>query len=68
MVGGGIMFRLITTVRRGTACDLPEAWARYATLDAARAGAAALLRHDRVQRVMIVRNELRRTFVEWSIR
>jgi hypothetical protein len=62
------MFRLITTIRRGTACDLPPAWARYSTIEAARAGVAALLRDERVQRVMIVRNELTPTFVEWVSR
>jgi hypothetical protein len=62
------MFRLITTVRRGTACDLPAAWARYPTIEAARAGVAALLREERVQRVMIVRNDLSPTFVEWAVR
>jgi hypothetical protein len=62
------MFRLIATVRRGTACDLPAAWAQYPTLEAARAGAAGLLGHERVHRVMIVRNELRPTFVEWCNR
>ncbi len=62
------MFRLIATVRRGTACQLPAAWARYPTLEAARAGVAALLREERVQRVTIVRNEVPPTFVEWVIR
>jgi hypothetical protein len=62
------VFRLITTVRRGTACDLPEAWSRYPTIAAARAGVAALLRDERVQRVMIVRNDLQPTFVEWATR
>ena len=62
------MFRLITTVRRGTASDFAPAWARYPTIEAARAGASALLREDRVLRVMVVRNEIARTFVEWSER
>jgi hypothetical protein len=62
------MFRLITTVRRGTASDLAPAWARYRTIEAARAGASALLREDRVFRVMVVRNDIARTFVEWSDR
>jgi hypothetical protein len=62
------MFRLITTVRRGSASDLAAAWAHYATIDAARLGAAALLREDRVLRVMIVTNKIPRAFVEWSER
>lgn len=59
-------FRLVTTVRRGTASDRAAAWARYSTIEAARAGATALLREDRVLRVMIVRDDLTPSFVEWS--
>lgn len=62
------MFRLIPTVRRGSASDLAPAWARYATIAAARSGAAALLREDRVLRVMIVTNQIPRAYVEWSER
>jgi hypothetical protein len=63
-----VMFRLITTVRRGSASDLAAAWAHYPTIDAARLGVAALLREDRVLRVMIVTNRIPRTLVEWSER
>ena len=59
------VFRLITTVRRGSASDLDAAWARYPTVEAARAGAAALFREDRILRVMVVSNEIPRAFVEW---
>jgi hypothetical protein len=62
------MFRLVTTVRRGSACELAPAWARYPTIDAARAGVAVLLRDERVLRVMIVRNEIPQAFVEWTER
>jgi len=62
------MFRLVTTVRRGSACELAPAWARYPTLDAARAGVTLLLRDERVLRVMIVRNEIPQVFVEWTER
>ena len=62
------MFRLVTTVRRGSACELAPAWARYSTIDSARAGVALLLRDERVLRVMIVRNEIPQTFVEWTER
>lgn len=62
------MFRLITTVRRGSASAYPAAWARYDTIEAARAGAATLLREERVAAVMIVRNGLERTFIEWCRR
>ena len=44
---------------------MPQAWARYASVETARAGAAELLRDDRVVRVMVVRNEIPSAFVEW---
>jgi hypothetical protein len=59
------MFRLIATMRRGSASGLPAAWAHYASIEDARAGAAELLREDRILRVMVVRNEIPQTFVEW---
>jgi len=62
------MFQLITTVRRGSASSLPGTWLGYSTVDAARAAAAALLREDRVQRVMIVQDEIPKGFVEWRDR
>ena len=59
------MFKLIATMRRGSSCGMPPAWAHYEVVDAARTGAAELLRDDRVLRVMVVRNEVPPTFVEW---
>jgi hypothetical protein len=59
------MFRLITTMRRGSASGMPQAWVRYAAVEAARSGAAELLRDDRVLRVMVVKNEVPPSFVEW---
>jgi hypothetical protein len=59
------MFKLITTMRRGSATGLAAAWARYPTMAAARLGTAELLRDDRVLRVMIVRNEIPPAFIEW---
>jgi len=44
---------------------MPQAWARYASMEAARAGGAELLKEDRVLRVMIVRNEIPLVYVEW---
>jgi hypothetical protein len=44
---------------------MPQAWARYASVEAARLGAAELLREDRVLRVMIVRNDISHAYVEW---
>jgi len=62
------MFRLVTTMRRGSASGMPQAWARYASIETARAGAAELLREERVLRVMIVRNEVSGAYVEWCDR
>ena len=62
------MFRLVTTVRRASACELAPAWARYPTINVARAGVAFLFRDERVMRVMIVRNEIPQAFVEWTER
>lgn len=62
------MFKLITTMRRGSATDLAAAWARYPSVEAARIGTATLLRDDRILRVMIVRDEIPPAFVEWRER
>ena len=59
------MFRLVATMRRGSSSGIPQAWARYASVEMARAGAAEMLREDRVLRVMIVRNEIPSAVVEW---
>ena len=62
------MFKLVTTMRRGSASGMPQAWARYASIEADRLGAAELLKEDRVLRVMVVRNEIPSAFVEWQER
>jgi hypothetical protein len=62
------MFKLIATMRRGTATNLAAAFARYPTIEAARLGTAALLHDDRILRVMVVRNEVPPAFVEWAER
>ena len=59
------MFKLVATMKRGSSSGMPQAWARYASVEAARTGAAELLREDRVLRVMIVRNEIPQALVEW---
>ena len=59
------MFRVVATMRRGSASGLEEAWTRYPTLEAARGGAVTLFRHDRILRVAIVRDLVPPTFVEW---
>jgi hypothetical protein len=62
------MFKLVTTMRRGSASGMPQAWARYASVEAARLGAAELLKEDRVLRVMVVRDSIPSAFVEWQER
>jgi hypothetical protein len=62
------MFRLIATMRRGSATGIDAAWAHYATIEAARLGSATLLHDDRVLRAMIVRDETPPAFVEWAER
>jgi hypothetical protein len=62
------MFKLITTMRRGSSTDIAAAWARYPTVESARLGTETLLRDDRVLRVMVVRNEIPPAFVEWAER
>ena len=52
-------------MRRGSASGMPQAWAHYGSIEATRAGAAELLREERVLRVMIVRNEVPGAYVEW---
>jgi len=59
------MFRLIATVKRGTA-DFPQVVPTYATQELARAAGQELMRQERVlRRVMIVLNEVPPRFVEW---
>jgi hypothetical protein len=45
-------------MRRGSATALPQASAHYLQQSRLRAGAAELLREDRILKVMIVRNEI----------
>jgi hypothetical protein len=59
------MFRLIVSVRRGSAYSMPDAWQHDPTLCEERTTATALLRHERVTRVAVVRNEVPPAFVEW---
>jgi hypothetical protein len=59
------MFRLVVTVRRGTASGLPGSWERYGTIEEARDAGAQLLRHERVTRIAITRDEFPSGFVEW---
>ena len=52
-------------MRRGSATALPQASAHYPTIEAARVGAAELLREERILKVMIVRNEIAGGYLEW---
>lgn len=52
-------------MRRGSATALPPASAYYLSLEAARAGAAELLREERILKIMIVRDGLLGGYVEW---
>lgn len=67
-MGHSGVFKLVATVKRGSASSLLPTWVHYASTDAARSAATALLREDRVQRVMIVRDGIRPAFVEWCER
>jgi len=62
------MFRLVATVKRGSASTLLPTWLRYPTVEAAQAAADGLLREDRVQRVMVIREGTPGTFVAWRDR
>jgi len=57
-------FRLRAIMKQGTAASLPETWTRYASIDAARAGAKGMYHNDRVLRVMMVTDSVG-SFVEW---
>jgi hypothetical protein len=52
-------------MRRGSATSLPQTSAQYPSIEAARLGAAELLREERILKIMIVRNELPGGCVEW---
>jgi hypothetical protein len=59
------MFRLVVSVRRGSASNLPGTWERYPTIELARAAGTRLMRQERVARIAVVRNEQPPVFVEW---
>ena len=58
-------YRLIASVKRGVASDFDEVCTSYPTVDAARAAAQSLIRHERVGHVLIARDDVPATFVEW---
>ena len=59
------MFKLIVSVRRGSASNLPGVWGRFSTIEQAQAAGGELLRNDRVVRIAIVRDEAPPAFVQW---
>ncbi len=61
------MFRLIATVKRGISSDLDEVLTAYSTLDDAREAARSLSRSDVIATVMITRDDVPPTFVEWVV-
>ncbi len=65
VAGGQQMCNVMTTMRRCSASDRAPAWARYSPIEAGRIGVTALVRGDRIPRVMIVRHEIPPAFVEW---
>jgi hypothetical protein len=58
------MFRLLATVKRGTA-NFSQARVPYPTRELAVAAARALVGHERVLRVMVVSTDVPPRFVEW---
>jgi hypothetical protein len=63
----GHTFRLVATVKRGVASDLDELGLSYDTLDDAREAARSLRGHELVTNVMITRDDVPPTFVEWVV-
>ena len=57
-------FRLRPIMRQGTAASIPETWARFASVEEARAGAKRMYHDDRVLRIMLVADGAG-TFVDW---
>ena len=59
------MYRLIVSVRRGSASNLAGTWEAYPTIELARAAGAQILRLERVARIAIVEAAVPPVFVEW---
>ena len=62
------MYRLIVSVRRGSASNLPGSWEPYPTIELARAAGVRLMRLERVARIAIVDTAVPPAFVEWMDR
>jgi hypothetical protein len=61
------MFRLIATLKRGVGSDLDEVGLLYNTLEDARAAARSLAEHEIVMHVLIAREDVPPSFVEWAV-
>ena len=59
------MYRLVVSVRRGSASNLPGSWEPYPTIELARAAGVRLMRLERVARIAIVDAAVPPAFVEW---
>ena len=57
-------FRLLPTMKQGTASSVPETWMHFGSVDDARAAAKRMYHDDRVLRVMLVADGAG-TFIEW---
>ena len=58
-------FRVRPIMKQGTASSIPEAWARFPTVQDARDAVKKMYHNDRVMRAMIVTDEAPPRFVEW---
>jgi len=58
-------FRLLATMKQGTAASVPETWLTYPTVSEARDAGRRAARDDRVLRVMIVTGGVDHHFAEW---
>jgi len=58
-------FRVRPVMRQGTASSIPDTWAPYGTIEAARAVVKHAYHDDRVLRMFIVTDDVPPRFVEW---
>jgi hypothetical protein len=63
--GEAARFRLIASVKRGIGSNFDECGKSYPTVDAARIAGQSLSRNERIAHVLIARDDVPPTFVEW---
>jgi hypothetical protein len=61
------MFRLVATVKRGSASDLDEVGVPYSTLDDAREAARTLSSRELIGSIMITDAAVPPSFIEWAV-